>query len=74
VVACGGFWVAVRYVYLIIISFTNYAKPWFLKEMLYGKKEEGIMEKPEKIQTLHPVEGKINKRILLSKYTIIKEH
>ncbi len=38
------------------------------------KKEEGIMEKPEKIQTLHPVEGKTNKLILLSKYTFIKEH
>lgn len=32
------------------------------------------MEKPEKIQTLHPVEGKTNKLILLSKYTFIKEH
>ena len=37
-------------------------------------KEEGILEKPEKIQTLHPVEGKTNKLILLSKYTFIKEH
>jgi hypothetical protein len=29
--------------------------------------------KEEQIQTLHPVEGKTNKRISLSKYTLVKE-
>lgn len=30
--------------------------------------------KPETIQTLHPIEGKTNKKIYLEKYTFIKNH
>lgn len=30
--------------------------------------------KQEQIQTLHPQEGKVNKKIALEKYTFIREH
>ena len=33
-----------------------------------------IEMKEEQIQTLHPIEGKTNKRISLKKYLFIKEH